>query len=46
MSFNVKALKDLQNIIIPFFDKYPLLTTKAMDYSDRKDLIFMTASKA
>lgn len=30
--FRVASLKDLTNIIIPHFDKYPLLTQKKADF--------------
>lgn len=32
--FSVVALKDIVRVIIPIFTKHPLLTTKALDFSD------------
>jgi hypothetical protein len=30
--YSVQSIKDLTNVIIPFFDKYPLITKKRADY--------------
>lgn len=30
--FAIRSVKDLKNVIIPLFDKYPLLTKKSKDY--------------
>lgn len=39
--FIVRNQKDLTNIIIPFFDKHPLLTQKQLDYLDFKLILEM-----
>lgn len=39
--FNVNKLEDILNIIIPHFDKYPLLTSKRLDYLDFKRVALM-----
>ena len=39
--FNVNKLDDIINIIIPHFDKYPLLTSKNLDYQDFKIVAYM-----
>lgn len=36
--FEVESLKDINNKIIPFFDKYPLVGAKAKDYFDFKEV--------
>lgn len=41
----VSNTSEIINIIIPFFDKYPLLTNKSLDYADWKQLIEMKISK-
>lgn len=40
-AFVVNTNADLTNTIMPFFDKYSLLTAKSLDYSDWKSLISM-----
>jgi LAGLIDADG endonuclease len=42
----VSNMSDITNIIIPFFDKYSLLTSKSLDYQDWKRLIELKISKA
>ena len=32
--FTVNSIKDFKNKIIPFFNKYPLLGTKSLNYYD------------
>ena len=32
VEFRVSTLKDIVNVIIPHFDKYPLITQKYADY--------------
>lgn len=39
--FNVNKLEDILNIIIPHFDKYPLFTSKRLDYLDFKRVALM-----
>lgn len=41
----VSNMSDISNIVIPFFDKYSLLTTKSLDYKDWKKLIELKLSK-
>lgn len=33
-TFTVSSLSDILNIIIPFFDKYPIQGNKFLDYQD------------
>lgn len=40
-SFKVVKLADILNIIIPHFDKYPLITSKQLNYLDFKKIAFM-----
>lgn len=42
--FNVNRIDDIINIIIPHFDKYPLLTSKNLDYLDFKKVAFLIKS--
>jgi hypothetical protein len=37
----VSSLNDIENAIIPFFDKYPLMTKKCLDYLDFKQAFFI-----
>jgi hypothetical protein len=39
--YRVRAIKDLNQIIIPFFDKHSLLTTKQKDFLDFKTVVNM-----
>jgi lysophospholipase L1-like esterase len=39
--FNVNKLDDIINKIIPHFDKYPLLTSKNLDYLDFRKVAYM-----
>jgi len=32
VSFNVKKLEDIKNVIIPHFIKYPLISNKSIDF--------------
>ena len=34
LMYAVTNRKELREVIIPFFDKYPLVTSKALDYQD------------
>jgi hypothetical protein len=37
--YSVKSLKDITNVIIPFFEKYPLLTKKQADFELFKKVV-------
>ena len=37
----ISSLKDIETIIIPFFDKYPLMTKKYLDFLDFKESFFI-----
>jgi len=41
----VSNMTDITNVIIPFFDKYSLLTSKSLDYKDWKHLIELKLSR-
>jgi len=41
LKFNVTKLDDIIKKIIPHFDKYPLLSSKYLDYQDFKKVAFM-----
>ena len=43
--FTVKSVKDLVNVIIPHFDKYPLLTKKQADYELFKQIVIIMYNK-
>lgn len=43
--YNVAELEDIFNIIIPHFDKYPLLTSKNLDYLDFKKVAYILRNK-
>lgn len=42
LKFSVKNKKDLLNIIIPFFDKYNLKTSKNLDFQKFKKILCLT----
>lgn len=42
----VRRLTDIKDIIIPFFDKYPLLGVKVHDYADFKSVANLMVGKA
>lgn len=44
--FVVQRLTDIKDIIIPFFDKYPLLGVKVNDYADFKSVANLMVGKA
>lgn len=44
--YSVKSLRDINNIIIPHFDKYPLITQKKADYLMFKEVINLLNKKA
>lgn len=43
--YSVESIKDLINVIIPHFDKYPLLTKKKADYEIFKNIVIMMSNK-
>jgi len=43
--FSVESIKDLINVIIPHFDKYPLLTQKQADFELFKKIVIMMNNK-
>ena len=45
MRYEVRNLSNLCDIIIPHFDRYPLLTQKKEDFNRFKDICFMMRSK-
>jgi len=44
-TFYVQAIKDITNVIIPHFDKYPLLTQKRADFELFKSVIQVMSRK-
>ena len=45
VEFRVSTLNDIANVIIPHFDKYPLLTKKEADYILFKEIILLMLNK-
>ncbi len=45
VEFRVSTLNEIANVIIPHFDKYPLLTKKQADYILFKEIIFLMLNK-
>ena len=45
VSLNISNIKDIGNIVIPFFDLYPVLGIKKMDYNDFKNIYNIILSK-
>ena len=45
MEFRVSTLKDIVNVIIPHFDKYPLITKKYTDYMLFKQVSILMLNK-
>ena len=43
--FTVKSIKDIINVIIPHFEKYPLLTEKQADFELFKQIVIMMHNK-
>jgi len=43
--YNIARLEDIFNIIIPHFDKYPLLTSKNLDFLDFKKAVYLLKNK-
>jgi hypothetical protein len=44
-SYSVSGVKDLCQVIIPFFDKYPILGYKAYDFQDFKEVVYLMKDK-
>lgn len=44
--FSVTKLSDIQNIIIPFLDKYPIVGEKVKDYEDFKKVSYLMTNKS
>ncbi len=44
MKYEVRTLKDLCDIIIPHFEKYPLLTQKVEDFNKFKEVCLIMRS--
>jgi hypothetical protein len=44
-AFNVYSLKEISNVIISHFDKYPLITHKQADYLLFKEIINIMLNK-
>jgi hypothetical protein len=42
--FQVSSISDLVNVIIPFFDKYPLISQKRADFEIFKQIVFSPSS--
>lgn len=45
VEFRVSTIKDIVNVIIPHFDKYPLITKKASDYLLFKQIVLYIVDK-
>lgn len=45
VSLNISNIQDIGNIVIPFFDLYPVLGAKKMDYNDFKNIYNIILSK-
>jgi hypothetical protein len=45
-SFNITSLLELNNNLIPFFNKYPIKGTKFLDYADFIKVINLMINKA
>ena len=41
MEYRVRSVKHLSQIIIPFFDKHPLITQKKFDYITFRKIVFL-----
>lgn len=44
MRFKISKLNDILNLVIPHFDKYPLITSKNLNYIDFKKVMFIIKS--
>ena len=38
-SYQVVKFSDIENKILPFFTKFPIVGVKALDFSDRKSVV-------
>jgi hypothetical protein len=45
VEFRVSTIKEIVNVIIPHFDKYPLITKKASDYLLFKQIVLYIVDK-
>jgi uncharacterized protein YfkK (UPF0435 family) len=45
VSLNISNIQDIGNIVIPFFDIYPVLGVKKMDYNDFRNIYNIILSK-
>jgi len=45
VSLSISNIQDIGNIVIPFFDLYPVLGVKKMDYNDFKNIYNIILSK-
>ena len=45
ISLNIWNIKDIDNIVISFFDLYPVLEIKKMDYNNFKNIYNIILSK-
>lgn len=45
MRFQITGIKDLTNILIPFLDSHPLLTSKFLNYQDFKKAVELVNNK-
>jgi len=45
VTYEVKSVKDLVNVIIPHFDKYPLITQKHADFLLFKSIVLLISQK-
>ena len=46
VEFRVSTIKDIANVIIPHFDRYPLLTQKSADYLLFKKSVHLIENKS
>jgi hypothetical protein len=44
-SYSLSSIIDINNIIIPFFDKYPIIGYKAYDFEDFKEVLNLKKNK-
>ena len=45
VKYSIKSIKDLTNILIPHFEKYPLLTQKSADFILFKQIVELIKNK-